>query len=208
MYATTEKLWATQDRHQGDRYRLFAAVAQAVDADRVLYPGSYVDIAPSMLFPDVTYVDKDKRFPNFFGDEAGVRDIVDPFRGSDDAYTFDAIHADYRNDLPIKDESMDLLLSLYSGFVSEHCTRYLRVGGTLLVNPSHGDASLASIDERYELTGVITSRSGGYIFDSTNLDSYFVQRRDEPVTVERLHELGRSIGYTKSAFAYLFTRTS
>lgn len=208
MQATTEKLWAAQDRHEGDRYRLFEAVAQAVDADRVLYPGSYVDIAPSMIFDDVTYVDNDKRFPNFFADEAGIRELVDPLRVSDDAYTFEAIHADYQSDLPIEDESMDLLLSLYAGFVSEHCTRYLKVGGTLLVNSSHGDASMASIDDRYELTGVITSRTGGYTFSSNNLDSYFVQRRDEPITVERLHELGRAIGYTKSAFAYLFTRSS
>jgi len=92
--------------------------------------------------------------------------------------------------------------------VSEHCTRYLKVGGTLLVNDSHGDASMASIDERYEFTGVITSRDSHYRFGAATLGGYFIPKRDEPITVERVRDLGRTIGYTKSAFAYLFTRTS
>ena len=207
MDDATAKLWATQDRHVGDRERLFRAVADALDVESVLYAGSYVDIAPSMVFDDVTYVDIDKRFPKFFGDEAGVREIIGAQR-DDDNYQLTAIHADYTTDLPIEDESVDLLVSLYAGFISEHCTRYLKIGGTLLVNPSHGDASMASIDERYEFTGVITSRDSNYRFGASTLDSYFIPKRDEPITVERLHELGRSVGYTKSAFAYLFTRTS
>ena len=50
MDDATAKLWATQDRHVGDRERLFRAVADALDVDTVLYPGSYVDIAPSMIW--------------------------------------------------------------------------------------------------------------------------------------------------------------
>ena len=72
------------------------------------------------------------------------------------------IGADYTDPLGLDDGGFDLLISMYAGFISEHCTRYLRVGGTLLVNPSHGDAAMASIDPRYRLTGVVTSRSGGY----------------------------------------------
>jgi hypothetical protein len=33
-------------------------------------------------------------------------------------------------------------------------------------------------------------------------------KKDEDVTIDRLHELGRGVPYKKSAFAYLFTRTS
>ena len=40
------------------------------------------------------------------------------------------------------------------------CLMHLRVGGTLLVG--HGDAAMASIDPRYELAGVVTTRKGGY----------------------------------------------
>lgn len=207
MDDATAKLWATQDRHVGDRERLFRAVADALDVDTVLYPGSYVDIAPSMIFDHVTYVDNDKGFPKFFSDQAGVREIISAQR-DDDNFDVNPIHADYTTDLPIKDEAVDLLISLYAGFVSEHCTRYLKVGGTLLVNDSHGDASMASIDERYEFTGVITSRDSHYRFGAATLGGYFIPKRDEPITVERVRDLGRTIGYTKSAFAYLFTRTN
>ncbi len=37
------------------------------------------------------------------------------------------------------------------GFVFEHCTRYLRPVGWLLVNPSHGDVAMASINPEYSL---------------------------------------------------------
>ena len=40
-------------------------------------------------------------------------------------------------------ECVDLLVSLYSGPLSGHCTPYLRVGGMLLANASHGDVALA-----------------------------------------------------------------
>ena len=57
----TRQMWEKQDQHRGDRHRLFTAVAEALDAGRVLYPGSYVDIAPSFVWPSVTYVDIDRR---------------------------------------------------------------------------------------------------------------------------------------------------
>lgn len=60
MLPATRKLWSEQDRHEGDRHRLFAAVADAVSARTVLYPGSFVDIAPSVVWPLVTYVDTDR----------------------------------------------------------------------------------------------------------------------------------------------------
>lgn len=45
METRTERLWAKQDRHDGDRTRLFTAVAEALEARSVLYPGSFVDLA-------------------------------------------------------------------------------------------------------------------------------------------------------------------
>ena len=108
----------------------------------------------------------------------------------------------------VAEESFDLLVSLYASFISEACTRYLRVGGTLLVNPSHGDAAMASIDPRYELSGVVTSRSGDYRVTTENLDSYLVPKKPVDITPELLHERGRGIAYSKSPFAYLFERAS
>lgn len=208
MLDRTRKLWEKQDQSVGDRRPLFAAVADAVDAAEVLYPGSYVDLAPSFVWPSVTYVDVDRRANQLFADDEGVRELLAE-RGADpDAHRFRFVHADYQEPLPLDDGAFDLLISLYAGFVSEHCTRYLRVGGHLLVNPSHGDAALASIDDRYRLAGAVTSRSGAYRVVTSDLDGYLVPKRDVEVTREALHRSGRGIAYTKAAFAYLFERVA
>lgn len=209
MRPATGKLWAKQNQHGGDRLRLFAAVAGRVEVARALYPGSFVDVAASFVFPAVTYVDSDRRAAQFFDDVQGVDEIVSDGQASTGTRVIEFIFGDYRSDLDLPDESFDLLVSLYAGFVSEHCTRYLRVGGHLLVNPSHGDAAMASIDRRYRLAAVIASGgSNGYRISDRELETYLVPKRPQPVTVERLHELGRGIGYTKSPFAYLFERVA
>jgi hypothetical protein len=246
------ELWAKQEKwHPGDRQSLFAAVAavvsgghpgQDVAADNdtprfeVFYPGSYVDIAPSFVFPSVTYLDMDKRTPRFFGDHEGILEILAQHEGSppDPALAF--IHGDYGDTrlleahLGTKEEEkpqFDLLVSLYAGFISEHCTPYLKIGGRLLVNPSHGDAAMASIDPRYVLSGVVVEKSesttttttssgggdgddGGYHIEQDNLETHLIPKKKEhtTITVETLHQTGRGIPYTKSPFAYLFTRVA
>ncbi len=177
---------------------------------RALYPGSYVDIAPSVWFDHVTYVDVDKRAPKFFGEAAAVEELVDAKRTALDlpdrptSITFH--HLDYQTPLPEPAESFDLLVSLYAGFISEYCTEHLRRGGALLVNPSHGDAAMASIDPRYELAGVVVSDARGYRVSSVDLDTYLLAKKPDAVTVDSLHRSGRGIVYTRSPFAYLFTR--
>ncbi len=206
MDRNTRELWAKQDQHEGDRWRLFTAVAEAIDADKVLYPGCFVDIAPSFIFRSVTYVEIDHRATEFFADEEGVRQIISSHPGApaDPEPLF--IQGDYTQNLGLPCQAFDLLVSLYAGFVSEHCTSYLRVGGALLVNPSHGDAAMASIDPSYQLTGVVLSRSGAYRVSTAKLDTYLVAKDPAEVTKERLHETGRGIAYTKSPYAYLFER--
>jgi hypothetical protein len=47
-------MWQRYSKHPGDREALFAAVAEHTGARTALYPGSFIDIAPSAAFPDVT----------------------------------------------------------------------------------------------------------------------------------------------------------
>lgn len=206
MRTLTRDLWAKQDRHTGDRERLFRAVGAVVPARTVLYPGSYVDVAPSFVWPAVTYVDSDRRAERFFADVEGVTEIVAGVESSPTDPEVRFVPGDYTEDLGLPEGHFDLLLSLYAGFVSEHCTRYLRVGGFLLVNPSHGDAAMAAIDDRYALAAVVNSRSGRYSLSDADLDSYLVPKKPMVVTPELLHARGRGVAYTKSPFAYLFRR--
>lgn len=204
---------AEYDVQIGERVRLFRTVAEVVGTDaKVLYAGSYVDISPSVWFDDVTYLDMDKRAPRFFSETEAVAALVGSKREAlglpERAQAIAFHHADYTSPLPEPLESFDVLMSLYAGFISEHCTKHLRIGGVLLVNPSHGDAAMASIDPRYELSGVITRGNGDYCASTDDLGSHLVPKKAQEVTIASLHENGRGIAYTKAAFAYLFTRVA
>ena len=204
MTGVASRMWAEQNRDDGDRRRLFECVIDARPSKRVLYPGSYVDIAPSFVFPAVTYVDVDRRTPEFFADLDGIASILGPTHP--DGIEF--LHADYTDDLPLADQSFDLLVSLYAGFVSEACTQYLRIGGTLLVNSSHGDAAMASIDPRYRLVGAIHARDGAYRVRTDDLETYLIPKKAVEVTPQFLHSRRRGIAYTRAPIAYLFERTT
>ncbi len=156
----------------------------------------------------MTYVDVDRRAGRFFEDEGGIADLLAEHGVDPDHHAVRFVHADYSGDLDLADRSFDLLVSLYAGFVSEHCTRYLRLGGFLLVNPSHGDAAMASLDSRFRLRGVVVSRSGGYSVRTGELDTYLLPKRDVQITVEFLHGTGRGVAYSRSSFAYLFERVA
>ncbi len=206
MLDRTRALWTKQHDLVGDRFALFAAVADAVEANSVLYPGSYVDLTPAFIWPSVTFVDVDRRANQFFSDRDGVRQLLSEHEVNPAVHAVEFLHADYQGSLDLAENSFDLLISLYAGFVSEHCTRYLRVGGHLMVNSSHGDAAMASIDPRYRLSAVITAHDAVCRVTSTDLDSYMIPKRDVVVSKEHLHKTGRGIAYTRSPFAYLFER--
>ena len=207
MLSATRKLWAEQDRHPGDRHRLFTAVADAITATNVLYAGSFVDVAPSFVWPRVTYVDMDRRAKRFFDDADGVAELIAEHGADPAAHQAVFVAADYRDELPLDDESFDLLVSLYTGPALDHVTRYLAPGGVLLANSSHGDVALAALDDRYELIGAVESRSGAYRVVVDGLDRYLVPKRDVDVTADMIRDSGRGIAYTRSAFAYLFRRS-
>lgn len=202
----TRALWERQQRLVGDRRPLFSAVAEAIDATNVLYPGSYVDLTPAFIWPVSTYVDIDRRANQFFTDVEGIKTLLAEAGAA--GHTVHFIAGDYREPLALAERSFDLLISLYAGFVSESCTPYLRLGGFLLVNSSHGDAAMASIDPRYRLFAVVGQRDGVCRVRTTELSAYLVPQRDIEVTKDLLHETGRGVAYTRSPFAYLFQRVT
>jgi len=206
MNELTRRLCEEQDRHLRDRLRLFTTIGAFTGATSVLYPGSFVDVAVSFVFDSVTYVDNDRQASRFFADTAGVDEIISRHRRDARKAEWRSIPSDYRTELDLADRSVGLLVSLYAGFVSEHCTRYLRPGGWLLVNPSHGDAAMASTDSHYRLAAVINARAGRYTVTERDLGSYMIPKRPTEITVELLHETSGGIAYTRSPFAYLFQR--
>jgi len=203
---TAKSIWDKYNHHPGDRESLFQVIADAFTVDRALYPGSYVDISASFVFSEVTYVDIDNTAAVFFRDTAGVDALIARHGRQPGMAKWAFIHADYSDSLGLDDGSFDLLVSLYAGFVSRSCARYLRRGALLVVNASHGDVAMASIDPRLELVAVIDHRSGRYTVSDANLESYLIPKRETEITEAAVKASGRGIPYTKSPFAYLFRR--
>jgi hypothetical protein len=110
----TRRLWEKQDHHHGHRHRLFLAVAAAVDVERVLYPGCYVDLAPSFVRPLVTYVDIDRRAGQFFGDEVGVQELLGEHGVNPNSHSVQILMADYTDTFELDEGEFDLLVSLYA----------------------------------------------------------------------------------------------
>ena len=201
------RLHADFERHPGDRVQLFKTLGRHIEPESVLYPGSYVDISPSVAFERVTYVDSDKQAKRFFSDSEAVEELIRSKRDDPQSdFQVDFRHADYRESLDLADESFDLLVSLYAGFVTESCVRYLSPGGCLIVNNSHGDAGIASLTPGLELVAVITSRANTYQVSTSRLDDHLVPKRGGEPTIESLYAAGRGVAYTLSPFAYLFEK--
>ncbi len=188
-----------------ERLGMFERLAEHFDIERVLYPGSFVHVTPSFVFPQVTYVDMERRARQFYAEPA-----LQDFIAQRKSYAQEAVvqfqQQDYRKGLPEGDESFDLLISQYAGFVSQFCKRYLKIGRWLLANNSHGDAGMANLDEDYAFVGVVKRRGDRFSFSADSLEAYFVPKKDVQITKEYLEEIGRGIGYKKSAFAYVFRR--
>ncbi len=197
------------DRYYGgDKARrgLFDAVAAWRSFDRVLYPGSFVHVTAAFVFPAVVFVDTDRRAARFFAEQKDVVALVRHHKQHAGEPNIRFHSSSYDVPLAEPDGSFNLLISLYAGFISAACKRYLAVGGTLLVNNSHGDAGLAQLDEDYALVGVVVGRGDRLRVREDGLDAYFQSKRPVDVTPELLRERGRGLGYRKTATAYLFRR--
>ncbi len=196
--------WSTYRASIGDRSALFAAIAEHWPVERALYAGSYVDLSPSTAIRDVTYVDTDARARRFFGADDVVADELAGRTTYDEQPVVRFLAMDYGEPLPVDDESMDLVISLYSGLAWRHTSRYLRAGGLLLANNSHGDASMAALDHTLTLEAAVISRDETYRLSTTGLDTWLVPKRPESLTVEAVERTGRGAAFTRSCFAYVF----
>ncbi|MBD3385253.1 hypothetical protein GF407_10055 [candidate division KSB1 bacterium] len=190
-----------------ERRDLFQIIADRFTLQCVLYPGSFVHITPSFIFPEVVYVDNDRQARQFF-DAPETDELIAQKKNYSQMAQVRYHFADYRNGFAEDPDSFDLLISQYAGFVGQDCKKYLKTGGLLLANNSHGDAGLAAIDRNYQLIGVFFLRKGKYSIRETNLDEYFVPKSPIRVTKEYLEKLQKGIAYKRVGNAYLFRKVT
>jgi hypothetical protein len=201
---TYKQYYIDRDYEQIDLFRL---ITRSYEIKRAIYPGSYIHISPSFIFPEVVYIDSDKKAIRFFKSEKLIEFVCE--RKEYPQYPKIVFHGiDYKTQIDGLQGQFDLLISQYAGFISEPCKAYLKIGGFLLVNNSHGDAGLASIDGDYQLISTVHKAKGKYRLSSTSLEKYFIPKRESSVTKELLYKTGKGLGYTKTAPLYIFQRIS
>ncbi|MEE4193783.1 MAG: hypothetical protein V2J07_01165 [Anaerolineae bacterium] len=184
---------------------MFRLLNECFEIKKVLYPGCYVHIAPSFIFPEVTYVDSFKKAQPFFDDTA-VAQYIQQRKEYDQEARVNFLLKDYQKDLELEPASFDLLISLYAGLISPACKQYVKPGGLILVNNSHGDASIAALDTELSFIGAITQKSGKYTLREDKLEEYFIPKKPDTFTEAHIRQTGKGIGFTKTAFMYLFRK--
>jgi len=190
---------------EDDRSGMFQILADNYSPENILYPGCFVHLTPSLFFSKATYVDMDKRAKEFFSNES-VRVFIESNKLYSEPAQIIFHHQDYRDNMLLEEARYDLLISQYAGFVSMYCSRFLKLGGHLVVNNSHGDASLASLDPHYKLVSVIHRRGNHFRIHRDDLDLYLIPKKGSEITREALLASGRGVGYSRPAFAYIFER--
>lgn len=204
MVSRQQPTWESYRASIGDRSEMFVAVADRWPIRRGLYPGSYVDLAPSVAVPDMTYVDSDTRAARYFADEQRVLAELAGRTTYEGTPVCRFVAADYAGLLPSAPGGYDLLVSLFAGPVWDRCRGYLRPGGLLLANTSHGDASLAALDPGLRLVAAVHYRDERYRLATGDLAGYLVPKQPSAADAAAIRQRGRGIAYTRSAFAYVF----
>jgi hypothetical protein len=187
----------------GNRRGLYKKVIETYDIESVLYPGSHIDIEPSYIIPKVIYVDNFKGTISFFKHIDVIKNYIENNKHYKEPCSLVFKDKDYREPLDI--EPVDLIISQYAGFVGQATKEYLRTGGILLCNDSHGDATLARFDNDYKLIAVV--ESGNKITDS-GLDKYFTLSKERTVNLDKVRTEMKGPKYNYKAENYLFRKVS
>lgn len=188
-----------------ERLGLFRLLAEKFNIDSGLYPGSFVHITPSLVIPHMVYVDMDKRCEPFFGSDETML-FVNKNKEYERSASYIFYKADFSEGFPEKKDSFDLLISLYAGSISQYCGNYLRRGGILLANNSHGDAPLAYLDTRFEFIGVVKRNGNRFGYSDNALESYFVPKGKKLMDKEAIEKTMKGPAYAKTAYAYVFRK--
>ena len=161
-------------------------IKKKYNVDRVLYPGSWIHLTPSLVFPHVVYVDFFAKMESMFNDPE-LSKYIETYSETANKPVIKFYQTDYREGIPEEKESFGLLISLSSGFVSKYCKPYLRKGGLLFVNSEHYDASMAYVDPSFVPIGVFTF-AGMLIEAKQKIQEYFLTKNNQTITLEMVKE--------------------
>jgi len=185
-----------------ERVSLFKNLNQKYNFKKVLYPGSFVHITPSFFFPEVVYLDLDKRCKRFFSDNETI-DFVNNIKVYEETPIIRFYEQSFETDIEEEHNSFDLVISQFSGFISKYCTKYLKRNGILLANDSHGDATLAFTSGEYDLVGIINDNLE---IEENDLEKYFTFNRKREIDINKVLETMKSPKYKNMMSSYIFKK--
>ena len=188
-----------------ERCEVFKAIQGWASSATVLYPGSFIHVTPSFFYQHVVYVDRSPFAEQFFADVPGVFDFVTSRKQYRQPPFIRFIAQDYTVSLPLLENTFDLLISLYAGGISQACKAYLKVGGILLSNNHHDDAGEAARSRDFKLVAVMRHNGNICRFSETDLDSYFVPKKDVGTRAHARYGSTKP-EYTQNADYYLFKK--
>jgi hypothetical protein len=146
----------------------------------------------------VTYVDNFQGAIKFFRDRKAIHEYIQLNKTYEKEAEIQFVGEDYST-IEL-DEKYDLIISQYAGFVGQCTKKFLKAGGYLLCNDSHGDATLAYFDEDFEFVGVLD----GDKITSLNLHKYFKLKGDKKVDIEDVKKTMKGPKYSHPMGNYIF----
>ena len=200
MKKETIEEYQAYDNKMGNRKGLYQVVAAQYKIKSAIYPGSHIDIAPSLVIPEVTYIDNFKGAIKFFKDIESIKEYIEQEKEYPEPSEIKFLGQDYNQPLAI--EKVDLIISQYAGFVGQATKDNLKAGGILLCNDSHGDASLANFDDDYQLIGIIDNNK----IKTKDLDKYFKLPAGKTIDLKKVRDEMKGLKYKVMAENYLFKK--
>jgi len=185
---------------------LFRALNEKYNIEKVFYPGSHVHIAPSLIFSHVTYADSFRNTFKFYEDTETI-EFIKKNKEYPEEPIITFYQQDYNKSFKGLNKDFDLVISQYAGFVGQAAKPYLKNGGLLACNNSHGDASMASLDADFKLVAVYRRITDvKFTISDKNLDEYLIPKDGVQPTIEQLTESMKGKAYTKSPSGYIFKK--
>ena len=188
-----------------ERKELFRIIKNEFNPSTGLYPGSFVHVTPSFFIPKMTYVDTDKRCNNFFNNKELIQ-FVSKNKEYKSKTVIKYLNNDFTKTISTETESFELLISLYAGFISMHCKKFLKLNGILVTNNSHGDASITFTDKDFKLIGVFKRKAEKFRLNINDLDKYFIKKDGSEIDRDKVIRQMRGEGFTNTGYAYVFKR--
>jgi len=76
----------------------------------------------------------------------------------------------------------------------------------LLANNSHADAGFAYLDPDYQIDAIVSYAKEIFSISDNDLETCFIPKNDQPIAIDTLMKSGKGIGYSKTAYAYIFRK--